>query len=39
MRACDHRMLTQESVAEVMEPDKVPASAKGGGQQALRLRC
>ena len=25
MRACDHQMLTQGYVAEVMEPDKIPA--------------
>jgi branched-chain amino acid transport system substrate-binding protein len=33
MRACDHQMLTQGYVAEVMEPDKIPADLRYFGTE------
>jgi hypothetical protein len=33
MRACDHQMLTQGYVAEVMEPDKIPADFRYFGNE------
>jgi branched-chain amino acid transport system substrate-binding protein len=33
MRACDHQMLTQGYVAEVLEPDKIPADIRYFGTE------
>ena len=33
MRACDHQMLIQGYVAEVMEPDKIPADLRYFGNE------
>jgi hypothetical protein len=33
MRACDHQMLTQGYVAEVLEPDKIPQDIRYFGNE------
>ena len=33
MRSCDHQMLTQGYIAEVMEPDKIPADIRHFGNE------